>query len=148
MSDSIKVAIRVRPFNALEKSKDAKACVEVDGQQVKVYQPEPNQNEEPKQYAFHRCYWSTDDSMGYPPINNNDIFEDIGKDILNHVYQGYDATIFAYGQTGSGKSFSIEGIVNGNVKGILQMSLDDIFLRKMVENKSNAIATTVQVHYF
>jgi len=70
--------------------------------------------------------------MGYPPITNNDVFEDIGKEILNHVYTGYDATIFAYGQTGSGKSFTIEGVVNGNIKGLLQMSLDDIFLRKKI----------------
>lgn len=34
------------------------------------------------------------------------------------------------------------------MKGLLQMSLDDIFLRKKVENSKNAIATEVRVHYF
>jgi len=28
---------------------------------------------------------------------------------VNHVVDGYNATIFAYGQTGSGKTFTMEG---------------------------------------
>jgi kinesin family protein 1 len=47
--------------------------------------------------------------MGSPPVNNAFLFNDIGKEILNHIYQGYNSTVFAYGQTGSGKSYSIEG---------------------------------------
>jgi kinesin family protein 1 len=47
--------------------------------------------------------------MGSPAVNNAFLFNDIGKEILNHIYQGYNSTVFAYGQTGSGKSYSIEG---------------------------------------
>ena len=28
---------------------------------------------------------------------------------INHVVEGYHATIFAYGQTGSGKTYTMEG---------------------------------------
>ena len=45
--------------------------------------------------------------MGHPPINNQEVFNDIGKEILEQMYQGYNSTIFAYGQTGAGKSYSI-----------------------------------------
>jgi kinesin family protein 1 len=65
--------------------------------------------------------------MGHPPVDNSFLFNDIGREILNHIYQGYNSTVFAYGQTGSGKSYSIEGYEE---KGILQMCLEDIFKRK------------------
>lgn len=47
--------------------------------------------------------------MGHPPVDNEFLFDDIGKEVLNNIYQGYNSTIFAYGQTGAGKSYSIEG---------------------------------------
>lgn len=37
------------------------------------------------------------------------VFNDIGKEILTQIYQGFNSTVFAYGQTGAGKSYSIEG---------------------------------------
>jgi kinesin family protein 1 len=60
-------------------------------------------------------------------VDNNFVFNDIGKEILGHIYPGYNSTVFAYGQTGSGKSYSIEGYEE---KGLLQLCLQDIFLRK------------------
>ena len=59
--------------------------------------------------------------MGHAPIDNKEVFDDIGKEILDQMYQGYNSTIFAYGQTGSGKSYSIEG--KDPEKGLLQMCL-------------------------
>ena len=82
--------------------------------------------------------------MGHPPVDNAFLFNDIGKEILNHIYQGYNSTVFAYGQTGSGKSYSIEGYEE---KGILQMCLEDIFKRKKVENKQNGLETSVRITY-
>jgi kinesin family protein 1 len=93
-------------------------------QQVRVNGPEG----EVKKFAFHRCYWSTDDSLGKPPVDNSFVFNDIGKEILHHIFEGFNATIFAYGQTGAGKSYSIEGYEE---KGLLQMCLDNIFNEKM-----------------
>ena len=39
----------------------------------------------------------------------NEVYRDMGVEILNNAFKGYNACIFAYGQTGSGKSFSIVG---------------------------------------
>lgn len=41
---------------------------------------------------------------------------------INHVVEGYNATIFTYGQTGSGKTFTMEGYkykVNENNNSLL-----------------------------
>jgi len=53
----------------------------------------------------------------------------VGEQLIKNVFDGYNSTIFAYGQTGSGKSYSIEGQDSGE-KGILQLSLVDIFKKK------------------
>lgn len=96
----------------------------MDDQEVRLKNP---QDGEIKKFGFHRCYWSTDASQGKPPVNNMFVFNDIGKEILGQIYQGYNSTVFAYGQTGSGKSYSIEGYEE---KGILQLCLEDIFQKK------------------
>ena len=78
----------------------------MEGQEVRIRNPEAP-DDKPRKFAFHRSYYSTDDSMGHPPVTNEEVFNDIGKEVLQQIYGGFNATIFAYGQTGAGKSFSI-----------------------------------------
>lgn len=37
------------------------------------------------------------------------IYEDLGTDVVSNALQGYNACVFAYGQTGSGKTFTMMG---------------------------------------
>lgn len=37
------------------------------------------------------------------------VFEDLGTDVIQSAFEGYNACIFAYGQTGAGKSYSMMG---------------------------------------
>ncbi|PVU87946.1 hypothetical protein BB561_006106 [Smittium simulii] len=39
----------------------------------------------------------------------NQVFEIVGKTMVDKVLSGYNGTIFAYGQTGSGKTFTMQG---------------------------------------
>ncbi len=50
-------------------------------------------------------------------MRNKDIYEDLVKNLMVNVYDGYNSTLFAYGQTGSGKSWTIEG--GENEQGVL-----------------------------
>jgi len=38
-----------------------------------------------------------------------EVFDEVGKDICDGFLGGFNATVFAYGQTGSGKTYTIEG---------------------------------------
>ena len=38
------------------------------------------------------------------------VFSDLGKDVINSAFDGYNACIFAYGQTGAGKSYTMMGM--------------------------------------
>lgn len=37
------------------------------------------------------------------------VYEDLGKSVLESAFQGYNACVFAYGQTGSGKTHTMMG---------------------------------------
>ena len=37
------------------------------------------------------------------------VFNDLGRSVLDNAWKGFNASLFAYGQTGSGKSYSVFG---------------------------------------
>jgi hypothetical protein len=37
------------------------------------------------------------------------VFSDLGLDVIDSAFEGYNACVFAYGQTGSGKTFTMMG---------------------------------------
>jgi hypothetical protein len=39
------------------------------------------------------------------------LFDDLGRPLLDNAFGGYNNCIFAYGQTGSGKSYSMVRVV-------------------------------------
>ena len=57
-----------------------------------------------------------------------DVFEQVAKDVIDDCFEGYNGTIFAYGQTGSGKTFTITGGAERYAdRGIIPMTLSYIF---------------------
>lgn len=103
MTDKIKIAVRLRPFNEREKGEDN--IIKMVGSTCSIVDPKTN---EEKKFNFDKCIWSHD-GEGRSLETNEHVFNSLGKELLDNVYSGYNATIFAYGQTGSGKSYSIEG---------------------------------------
>lgn len=55
------------------------------------------------------------------------MYQDLGVQVLNNAFEGFNACLFAYGQTGSGKSYSIVGY--GDNKGIIPRATEEIFQR-------------------
>ena len=37
------------------------------------------------------------------------VFQDLGTDVLQAAFDGFNACVFAYGQTGTGKTYSMMG---------------------------------------
>lgn len=46
---------------------------------------------------------------------------------MPHLLQGYNAAIIAYGQTGTGKTYTMEGALEGEQRGIIPRAVQDIF---------------------
>jgi len=73
-----------------------------------------------------------------------DVFNALGKMVLDNAWEGYHCCLFAYGQTGSGKSFSMVGY--GKNKGIVPISMNEIFERvkaQQSETKSFEVCASI-----
>ncbi|KAI8484284.1 stAR- lipid transfer, partial [Branchiostoma belcheri] len=59
-----------------------------------------------KHFVFDYSYWSVDqNSPDYAA--QEQIFQDLGTDVLASAFEGYNACVFAYGQTGTGKTYTM-----------------------------------------
>ncbi|VDI33206.1 Hypothetical predicted protein, partial [Mytilus galloprovincialis] len=142
---SVKVAVRVRPFNQREKDRTSKLIIKMQDQMTTIANPE-TPNEEPKKFSFDYSYWSHDgftedsagnllvDKAGSKYASQRRVFEDLGQGVLDNAFEGYNCSLFAYGQTGSGKSYSMVGY--GPNRGIVPITCDELF--QTVENNSDA----------
>ena len=62
------------------------------------------------------------------PTTQEQIFNEVAKDVIDSAIDGYNGTIFAYGQTGSGKTYTITGGVESiSMRGIIPRALSYIF---------------------
>eukprot|EP00062_Callorhinchus_milii_P004286 gi/632942745/ref/XP_007886576.1/ PREDICTED: kinesin-like protein KIF28P [Callorhinchus milii] len=134
-ADSIKVAVRVCPFNQREKAVRSKCIISMLGNSMTIVDPKSFSNK--KTFLFDYCYWSTDEYMEndqgvYMPDGPNSryvgqerVFSDLGRALLENAWKGYNATLFSYGQTGSGKSYSMTGY--GGNKGLVPMICEELF---------------------
>ena len=98
-----------------------------------------------KTFAFDRSYWSfSKDDGNYAGQSN--LFDDLGKPLLDNAFQGYNNCIFAYGQTGSGKSYSMMGY--GKEIGIIPMICQDMYRRiNEIQAQDTSTQCTVEVSY-
>ncbi|XP_069117737.1 kinesin-like protein KIF28P isoform X2 [Argopecten irradians] len=139
-SDSVKVAVRVRPFNQRERNAGSSCVISMNGNSTTI--TDPNSGQE-KTFSFDQSYWShdgfTEDTDGvYKPQSDQyadqwRVFSDLGKGVLDNAWQGYNAALFAYGQTGSGKSYSMIGY--GPNKGIVPITCEELF--KVIESNKD-----------
>lgn len=47
------------------------------------------------------------------------VYNDLGKEVIDCAFEGYNACVFAYGQTGSGKTFTMMGSPVSSLAGYL-----------------------------
>lgn len=140
---SIKVAVRVRPFNNRERNSDL--CIKMPDKSTTIIKNLENKSE--KSFNFDYSIWSHDgfieDSKGYCLKDSNDssysdqrdVYEKLGKEILHNAWEGYNCCLFAYGQTGSGKSYSMVGY--GVNIGIVPIICEEIFKKISTEEQTN-----------
>ena len=61
-------------------------------------------------------------------ISQAQVFDRVGKHVVQNALDGYNSTVFAYGQTGSGKTFTITGgSERYEDRGIIPRALSMIF---------------------
>uniref|UniRef100_A0A8C9M620 Kinesin family member 1C n=1 Tax=Panthera tigris altaica TaxID=74533 RepID=A0A8C9M620_PANTA len=142
---SVKVAVRVRPFNARETSQDAKCVVSMQGNTTSIINPKQGKDA-PKSFTFDYSYWSHTSAEDPQFASQQQVYRDIGEEMLLHAFEGYNVCIFAYGQTGAGKSYTMMGRQEPGQQGIVPQLCEDLFSR-VNKNQSAQLSYSVEVSY-
>jgi hypothetical protein len=120
---TVRVGLRCRPLSSGERLSREPSVVLFDDTKptlVCLKNPWPREGEEEAHvFAFDELYG--------PLSTSEDVFADLGRPMVDGLFDGYNATIFAYGQTGSGKTHSMTG--DGDDPGLTPRVAGAIFER-------------------
>ncbi|XP_049322864.1 kinesin-like protein KIF1A isoform X9 [Astyanax mexicanus] len=141
---SVKVAVRVRPFNSREIGKESKCIIQMSGNTTTILNPK--QPKENKSFNFDYSYWSHTSPEDINFACQKQVYKDIGEEMLLHAFEGYNVCIFAYGQTGAGKSYTMMGKQEKDQQGIIPLLCEDLFT-KINDNNDNNMSYSVEVSY-
>jgi kinesin family protein 3/17 len=129
--ETVKVIVRCRPLSSKEVASDHHSIVDIERTlgRVSIERPERKNSDygraaagtrpPPKVFTFDAAYG--------PNTEQIDIFTESVRPLIDSVLSGYNGTIFAYGQTGSGKTFTMSGIDQDGLRGIIPNSFVHIF---------------------
>ncbi|OAF71026.1 hypothetical protein A3Q56_01200 [Intoshia linei] len=141
MDFKVNVSIRVRPLNSSEIAKNCNVSIRINDNIIEMIKLKNNEE---------KCYTFKFDHCHYPdnwtnPIQNNQeiIYRNIGKKMINYVFDGYNVCIFAYGQTASGKTYTMMG--EPPQEGIIPRFCKELIHTLQSDNND---AWTIQISYF
>ncbi|KAL1122335.1 hypothetical protein AAG570_003740 [Ranatra chinensis] len=99
-----------------------------------------------KSFNYDYSYWSHDPTD--PNFSTQRmVYRDIGEEMLEHAFEGYNVCIFAYGQTGAGKSYTMMGRQEEEgQEGIIPQICKDLFDR-IRNTTSDELKYSVEVSY-
>ena len=118
MTEGITVYLRMRPTTQPSEDYDVGA----DGRSLMIRDVAAKAAGRDSQRAFKF------DQVLPMDITQAQVFERVGKRVVQNALDGYNSTVFAYGQTGSGKTFTITGgSERYEDRGIIPRALSMIF---------------------
>jgi len=101
---------------------------------------------EEKSFTFDNSFWSHDRADEHY-ATQEDVYNSLGEEFLDHNFEGYHTCIFAYGQTGSGKSYTMMGTPDH--PGLIPRTCEDLFQRiEAAQNETANVSYNVRVSYF
>ncbi|KAM3512819.1 hypothetical protein MY11210_003524 [Beauveria gryllotalpidicola] len=155
---NVRVVVRVRAFLNRELQRNARCLVQMDPVSQQTTLLAPDQDDEPgpksksrkvvedKKFTFDSSFWSHDTKDSHY-AHQEDVYNALGEEFLDHNFEGYHTCIFAYGQTGSGKSYTMMGTPDH--PGLIPRTCEDLFERiEAAQNEDTNIAYNVRVSYF
>lgn len=137
----MKVAVRVRPFNSREIGRKASCIIEMDDKSTRIMNPSTGKK---NAFSFDFSHWSHQEGENF--ADQTRVYDDIGKEMMAHAFEGYNICIFAYGQTGSGKSYSMMGAPGPNNEGVIPRACAELF-GYITANPDPQMTFSVEVSY-
>ncbi|KAK6328385.1 hypothetical protein J4Q44_G00003630 [Coregonus suidteri] len=151
---SVRVAVRVRPLIKREKEMSATVIIHIEGSTTSI---DCNKKHISKcvpgtglkdrgrhSFSYDFSYDSTD--VGSPNfVPQEKVFKDLGCDVLEAAFGGYNACVFAYGQTGSGKSYTMMGSP-GDI-GLIPRICEGLFCQISEKSQGDGASFRTEVSY-
>ncbi|XP_012936295.1 stAR-related lipid transfer protein 9, partial [Aplysia californica] len=117
MASNVRVAVRVRPLSRKETDVQARNIISTGGNCINITnvkaegQPEfGDHRERVKSFTFDYCYDNASDCIETTELASQElVYQDLGTEVLQAAFEGYNACMFAYGQTGTGKTYTMMG---------------------------------------
>ncbi|PHH87342.1 hypothetical protein CDD83_8994 [Cordyceps sp. RAO-2017] len=135
---NINVVVRCRGRNEREVKESSTVVVRTDGVKGKLVELSMGANAlSNKTYNFDRVF--------SPAADQNMVFDDTVKPILDEMLAGYNCTIFAYGQTGTGKTYTMSGDMTETLgmlsdeAGIIPRVLQQLFNKLEIDDTENCV---------
>lgn len=101
---------------------------------------------EEKKFTFDNSFWSHNEGDEHY-ASQEQVYDSLGEEFLDHNFEGYHTCIFAYGQTGSGKSYTMMG--TPDKPGLIPRTCEDLFERiAAAHEETPSISYNVRVSYF
>ncbi|KPP71020.1 kinesin-like protein KIF1A-like, partial [Scleropages formosus] len=100
-----------------------------------------------KSFSFDYSYWSHTSPEDINYASQQQVYKDIGEEMLLHAFEGYNVCIFAYGQTGAGKSYTMMGRQEKDQQGIIPQLCEDLFTKINDSSNDNSMSYSVEVSY-
>lgn len=155
---NVRVVVRVRAFLPREIERGAECLIEMNPNTQATSLLVPNDTDpantrsktrkviEEKSFTFDNSFWSHDTKDEHY-AHQEDVYNSLGEEFLDHNFEGYHTCIFAYGQTGSGKSYTMMG--TPDQPGLIPRTCEDLFQRiEAAHNETPNISYNVRVSYF
>ncbi|TVY19894.1 Kinesin-like protein [Lachnellula arida] len=155
---NVRVVVRVRGFLPREIERGAECLIEMNPNNQATTLLVPNDSDpansrsktrkvvEEKVFTFDNSFWSHDKKDEHY-AHQEDVYNCLGEEFLDHNFEGYHTCIFAYGQTGSGKSYTMMG--TPDQPGLIPRTCEDLFQRiEAAHNETPNISYNVRVSYF
>ena len=132
---SVLVACRVRPFVSRSDGHESSGApiLELSGRTVKSRDPS----------SGRALGFGPFDALFGPASTQEEVFDAVGRPIVEAALQGVNATILAYGQTGSGKTHTMHG--GGGDRGITPRVVAGIF--DGISNAPETLEFMIRVSY-
>ncbi|OTA67922.1 kinesin-domain-containing protein [Hypoxylon sp. EC38] len=155
---NVRVVVRVRAFLPREIERGAECLISMDPITQMTTLHVPNDGDpanakaksrkviEEKSFTFDNSFWSHD-TRDRHYAHQEDVYNSLGEEFLDHNFEGYHTCIFAYGQTGSGKSYTMMG--TPDQPGLIPRTCEDLFQRiEAAQNETPNISYHVRASYF
>ncbi|OTB06185.1 hypothetical protein M426DRAFT_319255 [Hypoxylon sp. CI-4A] len=155
---NVRVVVRVRAFLPREIERGADCLISMDPISQSTTLHIPNDSDpantkaksrkviEEKSFTFDNSFWSHD-TRDRHYAHQEDVYNCLGEEFLDHNFEGYHTCIFAYGQTGSGKSYTMMG--TPDQPGLIPRTCEDLFQRiEAAQEETPNISYHVRASYF